>query len=341
MLLALTFANPDWAGSVVVEGKEWLQPREFTNISWFQVSAVCPAGSCAGALPGSSVDLTGFKWASVNDVNALFNHYIGTPVLGPGPGEFADSGSSWAPAFQNEFSLTWLDAGVVSVSGMTRDSLTAGEASTGELQRAFFSSGSDTASTLRAWPKDKGSYNHGHWFWRPANTTPPPDKTFTLMLEEPVSGEVHSGIGNLYGWAIAEEGIQKIELYLDGQYLYDVPYGGVRPDVAEAYPAIPGAQQSGFAMAFGYSNLERGTHTITARAYTASGEFRESSATFSVVAFDKAYIEASDEFDLSQATVKILGNEIFLGNVSIDDRAYDLKLKWRTAGQRFEIIEIR
>ncbi len=340
MLYALTFANPGWAASVVVEGKEWLQPREFDHYTWNQVNAVCPVGSCTGVLPGSSVDLTGFTWASVNEVNALFNHYIGTPVLGPGPAEYNEADSSWAPAFHNDFSLTWLDAGIRSVSGMTRDSLPGGEASLGELQLGFFSQ-KDGASTLRAWPKDDASYNYGQWFWRPAITPPPAGKVFTLFLEEPVSGAVHNGIGNIYGWAIADDRISKIELYFDGQYMYDLPFGGDRPDVAEAYPNVLGAQKSGFAMAFGYSNLGVGTHTVTARAYTKLGEVKESSATFSVVAFDKDYIGESDQVDLGQSSANILGNEVILNNVSIDGRAYDLKLKWLTAGQRFEIIEIR
>lgn len=74
---------------VVVDGKEWLQPSLFAGYTWEEISTVCPKGVCTGALPGSSINLTGYMWASVEDMNALFNHYLGLypglPLLGPGP----------------------------------------------------------------------------------------------------------------------------------------------------------------------------------------------------------------------------------------------------------------
>lgn len=73
---------------VVVDGKEWLQPDLFiTGYTREQINAVCPGGVCSGALPGSDINLTGYMWASVEDINALFNHYAGYTLLGPGPDE--------------------------------------------------------------------------------------------------------------------------------------------------------------------------------------------------------------------------------------------------------------
>lgn len=61
--------------TITVEGKEWLQPMDFTNHSYNQVSEVCPDGVCSGTLPGSSKDLTGYMWASSDDVGLLFQAY--------------------------------------------------------------------------------------------------------------------------------------------------------------------------------------------------------------------------------------------------------------------------
>ena len=36
---------------------------------------------------------------------------------------------------------------------------------------------------------------------------------FRLMLEEPINGEIHGGVGNLRGWAVASEGIDKVEIF--------------------------------------------------------------------------------------------------------------------------------
>jgi hypothetical protein len=65
------------SGSVVVGGKEWLQPADFVNLSYNDIAAVCPPpdGICDGQL--NSITVTGFRWAAVADVNELFNAYLG------------------------------------------------------------------------------------------------------------------------------------------------------------------------------------------------------------------------------------------------------------------------
>lgn len=83
---------------ITVDRKEWLQPNLLTGLSWGQINAVCPEGECSGVLKG--YDMTGWTWASTEDVNAMFNYYIGSTVLGPGPDEFFGTHTSvWATAF--------------------------------------------------------------------------------------------------------------------------------------------------------------------------------------------------------------------------------------------------
>ena len=86
--------------SVPVNGKEWLQPDLFSGLTWDEINAVCPEGVCVGVL--NNRDMKGWTWASVDDVNELFNYYIGRKkALGPGGGRFEEVASSWAPAFFN------------------------------------------------------------------------------------------------------------------------------------------------------------------------------------------------------------------------------------------------
>lgn len=61
--------------TVKVEGREWLQPADFVNYSYNQLSEVCPDGMCSGTLPGSTIDLTGYNWASSDDILLLFKEY--------------------------------------------------------------------------------------------------------------------------------------------------------------------------------------------------------------------------------------------------------------------------
>jgi hypothetical protein len=95
---------PTSAGPII-DGKEWFQPADVTGFSWNDFNAICSSGTCTGQVGGNGSDLTGYTWATVDDVNALFNGFIGSPVLS-GPDSHAEIGSAWAPAILMLFDQT-------------------------------------------------------------------------------------------------------------------------------------------------------------------------------------------------------------------------------------------
>jgi len=115
-----------WAGSasalspsVTVDGKEWLQPVDFVGISWNDINDVCDAaagGLCTGSLGGN--DLSGWTWASVNDMNALFNYYIGTSELS-GPDEHSIYSPTLAAQILSDFDATYSDSNRDIIRGWT------------------------------------------------------------------------------------------------------------------------------------------------------------------------------------------------------------------------------
>ena len=133
----------------------------------------------------------------------------------------------------------------------------------------------------------------------PALPAPEPDEGIIIKLEEPRDDSNYSGIGNLRGFALSIDGIERVELYVDGKYKGDLPYGGSRRDVGEKNPEIPNSNDSGFSQAFNYNNLALGEHTITARAIAKNGEFNESSGAFTVQKFHKSFFSDSNAIDLS------------------------------------------
>jgi len=161
-----------------------------------------------------------------------------------------------------------------------------------------------------------------------------------ILLEEPVNGEVHGGIGNLRGFAVFQEEVEKVEVYIDGEYAFDAPYGGDRADVETVFPEIPLSRSSGFSLAYGYSNLIPGEHTILVRAIGAEGLLGEDSSTFTVQAFNDAFIAANEIVDGTAADIAMQDDEIVIRSIRVADSFYNLVLKWRTAEQGFEIIEI-
>ena len=164
---------------------------------------------------------------------------------------------------------------------------------------------------------------------------------FRFSLEEPVKDNVYAGVGNLRGWAVATAGIEKIEIWIDGAYEFDAPYGGKRDDLAAAFPEVEGSGASGFSLAWNYGDMDPGLHTMTARAYDLNGQTKDSTTTFSVVRFHKPFIAATDNVDLSSAQCSVSDTQVTLTDAAIDGQIYDVLLDWRTAAQDFEIIEIR
>lgn len=162
-----------------------------------------------------------------------------------------------------------------------------------------------------------------------------------IALEEPGQDQVHMGVGNLRGWAVATEGISRVEILIDGAYEFDAPYGGVRRDVASAFPDVPGSDSSGFSLAFNYSDLTAGQHSITAVAHTASGASVASSANFEIVRFESAFLGGDDAVSLDSASCQLEDDGITLLDALMDGKGRDVTLKWRVAEQGFEIVEIQ
>ena len=166
------------------------------------------------------------------------------------------------------------------------------------------------------------------------------NSSIVLSLEEPANGSAYSGISNVRGWAVAPQGLAKIELYVDGAFNSNVPLGGQRSDVGASYPNYPGSANSGFAMAFNYGNISPGTHTFLVRAVDTAGGIRDTSANFTVARFANAYMGDPAAVNLDQATLTASGNAMTLNNLLAEGRSYTIRLDWRTATQGFALTQI-
>lgn len=152
-----------------VDGKEWYQPDLFSNLSWNEINAICPEGVCNGTLNGH--DMTGWTWASLKDINDLFNYYLGSELLGPGPDrvELApDAGSNifedgWLPTVKVFFDpygyQRW-------IKGWTRNGLNTNpnQAWPGSWEQfdPFYSE----IQTDESYAKDHSWVLDGAWFFR-------------------------------------------------------------------------------------------------------------------------------------------------------------------------------
>ena len=202
---------------------------------------------------------------------------------------------------------------------------------------------------LEAWPTDFGDLGiGGQWNDLDTNNSlyyivefDTPAATFALSLEEPSSGQIYSGIGNLRGWAVAQGSIARVQIFIDGEYVFDAPYGGRRPDVGGSFPDINNSENSGFSLAFNYGDLSAGEHTVRAVAETAGGETISSEATMNVIRFGTSFISDPADVDVSTAQCSISNNQLNIVDALILGIETDLTLEWRTASQGFELIGIQ
>ena len=166
-------------------------------------------------------------------------------------------------------------------------------------------------------------------------------ETLRMSIETPADGQVYSGIGTFQGWAVAQEGIDRVDLYVDGAFFQSAPYGGSRGDVGNVFPDVPNSNNSGYALAFNYGNLAEGSHSLRAVAVTEDGRTLEKFSSFSVTKFHKPFIGSQDTVNMNGAFCSVQGNRMSVVDALIDGKSYDISLEWRTGTQGFEIYRIR
>ncbi len=161
-----------------------------------------------------------------------------------------------------------------------------------------------------------------------------------LVVEEPLSQTTYSGIGSLRGWAISSDQVVSIEVYVDGEYRFEIPHGGYRADVGAAFEDIENAALSGFASAVNFSLLGQGGHEVMVVLTDAFGSQIRRNVNFNVVRFDRGFIQPGTLVELGWSDVSALSDSITVIGAAIGGELYNLILEWRTSTQAFEIVQI-
>lgn len=166
------------------------------------------------------------------------------------------------------------------------------------------------------------------------------DSSIALSLEEPVKGSDQGGtVANIRGWAVAPNGIDRVDLYVDGDFLQSVPYGGKRADVGSKYPSYKDSGFSGFSMIYNYSLFGAGNHSFKVVAYDTKGDYNEKTNTASITVLDKAFISDPALVNLTTSTpIVVDGQTLIMPNVTIDGKKYGLQANWQKPSQDIDII---
>lgn len=160
----------------------------------------------------------------------------------------------------------------------------------------------------------------------------PQENSIIAKLENPANGQKVSGILPIYGWALDQKGINKIELFIDDQLIGNIPYGGTRQDVKNAYPNFADAENSGFAMIWNYSTLSSGDHSVKVRVHNQDGQTKDLDALITVNKFHGEFVEK-----MRPSNRLLRNNSVTADGVT---KKYDIGIEWSDVLQGFEIIKI-
>ncbi|MEO8276243.1 MAG: hypothetical protein ABI639_08475 [Thermoanaerobaculia bacterium] len=91
---------------------------------------------------------------------------------------------------------------------------------------------------------------------------------------EGIHGGFNAGGGLLpiTGWALDDDGIERVELYVDNQVAALTDYGRNRPDVEAVFPGYPDGALAGFGVFLDSTHYSNDLHRISARVTSNSGE---------------------------------------------------------------------
>ncbi len=105
---------------VRLNDKFWAQPELFVNVAWYDVHDVCdgPGSLCTGKIAG--IDVTGWTWASGDEVTDLFNAFFGS-TLGAIPDYESLSSMTLSPNIFDYFRSYADCCGSTSLAGWIRE----------------------------------------------------------------------------------------------------------------------------------------------------------------------------------------------------------------------------
>ncbi len=144
-----------------------------------------------------------------------------------------------------------------------------------------------------------------------------------LNFESPESGQSVAGLSVVRGWAFdtgVVNNIQRVELFVDGALVGEIPCCSPRGDVRAAFPQFPPAstENSGWGTVVNWGALTPGSHSVQVKITNFSGEVTFSDTrTVTVVSPGASF---ADLFSLARASVKASGQDLVLSNVRVRDK---------------------
>lgn len=94
-----------------------------------------------------------------------------------------------------------------------------------------------------------------------------PNQSIFGKIENPREGRLYGDDITFQGWALAAEGISRVDLYVDGSFIGTATYGvDSRPGVASQFPGFPDSSAPAWRLIYDSNNLANGDRQVEAYA---------------------------------------------------------------------------
>jgi len=95
-------------------------------------------------------------------------------------------------------------------------------------------------------------------------------------IDQPDQSAAYNASGSfpLVGWAAAADGVDRVNILIDGGVMQAAMYGDMRPDVGQSFPDFPGATYSGFIANIDTTRVQDGVHLIEVKVVGKNGVTR-------------------------------------------------------------------
>jgi len=88
-------------------------------------------------------------------------------------------------------------------------------------------------------------------------------------------GNGAAGVVGLIGWALDDNGVEAVDVYVDGVLAGRAVYGFNRPGVGDRFPGFPDGDNAGWTFSLNTTHYTNGLHTVTPRVISEVGEVRD------------------------------------------------------------------
>ena len=169
------------------------------------------------------------------------------------------------------------------------------------------------------------------------------DDNLKITLETPNYDSSIGQIGQIRGWSFHPNQIVDIvEIYIDGEFYSEVPVGGQRNDVYNAFPNGVNSRYSGWAQTVNFKDFTEGYHDLEIRAYTTAGTYNSVTGSFCVEKVPGGnFISDPSTIDFkSMEMFHMAKNALLLQKITIDGEFYNMELHWDTATQGFIVEQV-